>query len=497
MNTDSLYWQRLSPWAIALFATAGLVDKLKFGIYVIPVAFTGAMDDLPPGWWLAALALLLAHTALLSWLRWWRFHYALDQSQQQFELRTGALFKTEQRIPLDRIQNVRIDQPLPMRAIGKVNLIIETAGSRGSEATLFAIAVPEAQQLKQQLVPATVPPSASGPAPASDSLRRTPAQLFVHGICFNNLTWLAVVLGPLLSQSDWFVDEQWLAQHPHLATGASALMPDTPHAMVLVVTLLLLLCYLLLSLTSGLACLLKYHPYRLSFGNARLQRTGGVITKQQDLMQTHRIQSLQLRQSALARMAGLWLLTLKQVQGSGHDANQGNAMHLPALSGTETQTNLDRIDPRFRLPTRWTTIHRFWLWRRIGWSSLAVLTSTAVVATVTELNGLHSAALLLVIWPVFVVAWWLRWRQWGFAADACGLWIRQGLFGHSLTLLPWSKWQSIASVQTPAMKSRQLMTLRLSLASGRHLLPCLDQQQAEAIMQQGLNQVRGDHRPWL
>ncbi|WP_028111752.1 PH domain-containing protein [Ferrimonas kyonanensis] len=497
MKADSLLWRRLSPWAIAVFSTAGLIDKLKFGIYVIPVAFTGAMDGLPKAAWLTALMLLLVHTLALSWLKWWRFHYALDQAQQRFELRTGALFKTEQRIPLARIQNVRIDQPLPLRIIDKVNLIIETAGSQGSEATLFAISGSEAQALKLQLVPATLSTPTSAPAPACDALRRTPAQLFVHGVCFNNLTWLAVVLGPVLSQSDWLIDEQWLAQNPQWTTGTSVLMPETPLSVALVAALFLLLCYLLLSLASGLACLLKYHPYRLSFGDARLQRTGGVITRQQDLMQTHRIQSLQLRQSGLARIAGLWLLTLKQVQGSGHDANHSNAMHLPALSETETQTSLTRIDRRFRLPEQWTAIDRFWLWRRIGWSSLALLTLTALVAAITDLSVLQLALLLVGLWPAVAMACWLRWRHWGYASDACGLWIRHGLLGQSLTLLPWSKWQSVTTVQTPAMTSRQLMTLRLSLASGRYLLPCLSQQQAETIMAQGLEQVRGDHRQWL
>ena len=78
---------------------------------------------------LAVLAVLLALTAVyyLSW----RFH-TLRITGDDVEVRSGILFRTHRRAPLDRVQGVNLIRPMVARLLGMAKLEVVGAGTDGN-----------------------------------------------------------------------------------------------------------------------------------------------------------------------------------------------------------------------------------------------------------------------------------------------------------------------------------------------------------------------------
>ncbi|WP_417347080.1 PH domain-containing protein [Ferrimonas sp.] len=498
MSNDD-QWHRLSPWAVVAFSANGLLDAAKLGIYVLPVAFTGALAKLPDFWLPLAIGLMSLHILLSSALQWLRFRFQLDEQQQRFRIRSGALFRKKQELPLARIQNVRLEQPLPMRLIGKVNLVVETAGSGEKEAVLCAVDPGAAARLKARLVPAAKEPE-QGDAdcePAQpDSLRRPPMQLFFHGFCFNQLAWLMLFLGPLLGQLDNYPWWEWLEAHPVTAQWATSAASLGPGMLVLGALLLLTLLYLLLSLLSGLVSLVKFHPYRLTLEPERLQFSGGTLHRMQDLLLKRRIQSLTLSQSPLARLVGLWAIALKQVSGSESGERLRGSLTIPSVRDEERHALVRESVGRVSLPEQWNPISPFWRNLRLAWIvglSLALALPVASLNTGTD----NTWSIPLLVGMAILAAIELKWRHHGFQLQADGLWLRQGMLGQQWHYLPLDKCQSITLTQTPGLRKRGLANLTLFLASGKQTLPAIPLDQAQELAGNILGRIRQDQKNWL
>ncbi|BDY04614.1 PH domain-containing protein [Ferrimonas sp. YFM] len=498
MNPDT-QWHRLSPWAVAAFSANGLLDAAKLGIYVLPVAFTGALAKLPDFWLPLAITLMSLHILLSSALQWLRFRFQFDEQQQRFRIRSGALFRKKQELPLARIQNVRLEQPLPMRLIGKVNLVVETAGSGEKEAVLCAVDPKAATRLKARLIPATESAEeeeTSAEHSPIDQLSRSPLQLFLHGFCFNQLAWLMLFLGPLYGQLDQYPWWEWLEAHPVTGQWTTLAAGLSPAMLLLGATLLLVLLYLLLSLLSGVVSLLKFHPYRLSLEPERLQFSGGTLHRMQDLLLKRRIQSLTLSQSPLARLVGLWAITLKQVSGSGSGESARSSLTIPSVKVEERHALVQESMGSVPLPERWSPISAFWRNLRLAWL-LGLSLSLSLLVAIFPIGTEHAWAVPLLVGLVFMAVIELKYRHHGFQVQTDGLWLRQGMLGQQWHYLPLQKCQSITLTQTPGLRRRKLVNLTLFLASGKQTLPAIPLDQAQQLAGCVLNRIRQDTDNWI
>lgn len=498
MNHDA-QWHRLSPWAVVAFSANGLVDAARLGLYVLPVAFTGALARLPDFWLPLAVGLMSLHILLSSALQWLRFRFQFDEQQQRFRIRSGALFRKKQELPLARIQNVRLEQPLPMRLIGKVNLVVETAGSSEKEAVLCAVDPRAAASLKARLIPANRgpgPEASDEPPPITSQLTRKPAQLFLHGFCFNQLAWLMLALGPLFGQLDNYPWWEWLEAHPVTGQWAASAANLGPGMLFLGALLLLALLYLFLSVLSGAVSLMKFHPYRLTLEPERLQFSGGTLHRMQDLLLKRRIQSLTLSQSPLARLVGLWALSLKQVSGNESGQRLRGSLTIPSVRGQERQSLVQESLGSVPLPERWRSISPFWRNLRLGWILGMSLALAPLVGSLPIGSG-HAWVMPLLGGLTIMAGVELKWRHHGFHIQRDGIWLRQGMFGQQWHYLPLEKCQSVTLTQSPGLRKRRLVNVTLFPASGKHTLPAIPLTLAQALAGSILGRTRQDQRNWL
>ncbi|BCV35281.1 PH domain-containing protein [Shewanella sp. SE1] len=487
-------WHSLSPWAIISFSLSSLKHFLSNGYALVPILYTGWQQGFDSVWLPLALVLTLVIIFAHGLLSWRKFRYRLTRGQ--LEVHSGALFRRKVELPVDRIQNVRLEQPFYFKPLRLGNLIVETAGSAKDEACLSAVTQVQAESLRRQLMKqADTDQSAATSAPPNSRLlvKKSLAELALFGLYQNNFVWFAVIAGPVLSQLEGSqLMELGLTQvfdwHQQQVSGNLLLELGF-------LVGLLLLGYLLFSLISIVAALLKYAPYRLTQEQETLQRSGGLLSHQQDILKQHRIQLISLQQPLLARWLKRWTLSFKQVKGHEVEGGSNHHMLVPSLGSGEVHRLLKRLNQRSskadRIPNRWHPIHPSWFYYRALWCLTPASLTWAFWGLTTEVW------LLLLAGVMAVPALYLRYRQWGFWRIENDLWIHKGILSHSWLLVSLNKVQHLQLIQSRGQKRRGLASLKLGLASGELTLPAIPLAKAQDIAAQTLGLIAHDHSNWI
>lgn len=98
------------------------------------------------------LAAIVVAIAIIAYLKYRNFTFYLDNSNQEFVIHSGILNKSRLALPLDKIQQVNINQSLIQKIIGVHSLEVDTAGSGNQEVSIRAITHELALSLKARLL---------------------------------------------------------------------------------------------------------------------------------------------------------------------------------------------------------------------------------------------------------------------------------------------------------------------------------------------------------
>ncbi len=198
-TADADGWRRLHPFSpllrggLALIVIAGIIIA-NFRDRIIEVFFAeqlwesgelqGVVEEQDmfdylarEGLLLVALAVVLGVILLVVVFSWvaWRFHtYRITESA--VEGRSGVVFRTHRRAPLERIQSVNLQRPLLARALGLTKIEVLTAG-QGGKVELSYLGHRDAKIVREQILRRAAAtrrraagPAAASPAVAADAL---------------------------------------------------------------------------------------------------------------------------------------------------------------------------------------------------------------------------------------------------------------------------------------------------------------------------------------
>ncbi|MCL1092761.1 PH domain-containing protein [Shewanella kaireitica] len=501
MSNKFAEWSSLSAWSIISFTLFAIKLLLSNGYALIPLVYTGWKQGFSSPW--VILVALLSVLLILSFsvLQWLKFRFKIDA--HKLNIKHGIIFKKVDEIPFNKIQNVRLQQPLYFRPMGLYSIVVETAGSKGNEAELSALDYKEALALKKRLMTEQEQhsPTSSNDVGASTAeiqhntvVRKSFKELVLFGLYQNNAIWLAVILGPLFGQVDWESMENLQSVQAFWAwydvNIAISFILQAAFAL-----LALTLFYLLFSILSMTSAVLKYFPYRLSRSGNTLHRTGGIIAKQNDALAIKRIQVVKLYQPLVGRLFQRWTVYFQQVKGHEIEQRGSSNMLVPTMSRRDIAKLLPKLKgieaTSTTQPKAYQHIHLGWFWRR-------GLLPLLVPAINTYFHGLDIfTEILWIAASLFCIGIYLRYRQYGYVIDGDNLWFHSGLLGHSWQLVALSKVQHVAMSQTPSQKRSQLANLEIGLASGSIKLPYISVIDARYIAERSLSLVHNDHRNWI
>lgn len=302
---------------------------------------------------LGGLVLFAAVWILYGWLAWRRMAYAYDF--ESVYMKSGIVFRQEQKVRLDRIQSIDITKPLIARLVGLAELRITSAASSAFRIGFLSEAA--ANQLRNEILaraagvvtqatvtqPGGVPVQTAVPGMPLATDPVTGAAFAGDPVTGQNLTGEAptpagqpaqtqpAVL-PVLAQE---APEQIIYQVPPQRTIAAALLSVIP-----LLALLIVIAMLVLFLTGNGSIALTMLPALFGFGPFAWNRFVGEygftaansadgIRVRQGLLETKaqtippgRVQAIRLRQGLLWRKLGWWRADLN-IAGQGLGENNG------------------------------------------------------------------------------------------------------------------------------------------------------------------------------
>ncbi|MCL1141889.1 PH domain-containing protein [Shewanella gaetbuli] len=498
-------WQALSPWSIISFVASVFKAMLSNAYALIPIFYAGWSNDIPLLWVIEGGLLLLVLLSLFAFLQWTKFRFRISASQ--LDVKQGILFTKTDEIPLSRIQNIRYEQPFYFRPLDLATLVIETAGSSKDEAKLAALDAKQAQTLKLQLLQLSSAkeqttadniPQRSTIDNHQPIIKRSLGDLILFGLYQNNFIWFAIIAGPVMGQIEW----EKVAESAVIQSIFDWAIQVTHNNIILQTSLfmsLIVIGYIVFSMISILASVLKYHPYSLDKRQQTLQRSGGVIAHQQDALAIKRIQLIHFHQPLLARILKIWTIYLKQVKGSEIEQKTQKHMLIPSVRPAEISSLFQKLpslnQDEITLPNEYHPIHIDWFYKRvwlpfmpfvlllIGWLTTAVDKELLVVSFVAAMLG---AGLLF-----------LRFKQWGYVIEKHAIWQRTGLLGADWKRIPFDKIQHVTLTQTASQKKQQLAYVQLGLASGLINIPYIELSVANKITARSLNAVAKQYKQWI
>lgn len=329
--------ERLLEWVLPIFA-----PRLPDGeIPPDPVDYILSHDLL-----LTALLAILGVLVLLVVVFGlsWRFH-TFRITDDDVEVRSGVLFRTHRRAPLDRVQGVNLTRPMVARLFGLAKLEVVGAGSDGN-VKLEYLTTSNAETIRADILRlASGRRLGAAGAPAAPAGTRMHQAASVVG---------AGITGLIDGDDQDATEPESVVRIPHGRLIGSRLLSGTTLA------LLVLAVVVIVGAVVGTPWILfTFVPMLLGFGayfvrsitralrysiapvSSGVRITFGLFTTVTEILPPGRIHAVEVRQSLLWRPFGWWSITVTRL--SGRSSTDTTSDQFASVLPVGTRADVERV----------------------------------------------------------------------------------------------------------------------------------------------------------
>ncbi|MCF2950091.1 PH domain-containing protein [Paraglaciecola aquimarina] len=516
IGTDdhSANWQQLSPIAILYFTASSFKQIFSNAFYLIPVLALNYKSIIQhPYIWIPSILGLVAILIVFAVLSFKVYRFRLTDNN--IEIRSGVISKKHLNLPFERVQNVKIEQPLYYRFSGHACLQLDTAGSAKNEAKIIALKLELAEKLKSQILQHTKQSkpigeskfASSQTSPSNNTTEttlntRSLSDLIIHGITSNRIWIFLGGLAPFFDDIATHIGD-WANK---LGMDFKALFSLQTHSMLevgLYALSLTILIMLILVSFSVIGSIISFYGYTLNKLDDRYIRRSGLLTKHEVSMRLSRLQMVVRKQDWLDLILKRINLKFEQnssIENSMNASAATNKIIVPSVKLNECQDLIDDAYPQNKLAQLinqqgFISISKRFIARNIVliWMPIWI-----VASLICWFN--HQAILILItttLLALFSGLTVLRWRRWGIAQDQNFIYIRKGLIGVDYYCFPTFKVQQTKFLQTELMKRRELASVKFVLASGALKIPLISQELAFGLINDCLFKVESSKKSWM
>ncbi len=382
-------------------------------------------------------------------LQYLRFSYRI--TPQQIIIQSGVINRQNRSIPIERIQNVEIEQRLLARLMNLAQVRIETAGSASTEASIEYVQLDQAHKIRSAV--RAYQRAATG---AEQTTEATPedveadretlfsmslSRVLLAGAFRFSLFYLAIIFSILQ-----FVDPETLTNWLLRSEGRVDQFMDTMYDSPLLTGLVTVVVAALLGWLSGiLITLSRYYGFTLWAEEGKLRKRHGLFTLTEGTIPIAKVQVMIVQTTPLMRYFGWYSL---EVQTMGLNADQqGQRMVAPFARWDTVMRLAERVKP-FDLPETFDrvsplTIRRHFF-RRLG----VLLAGLAPTLYFWPSGWWHPYGVALPWWalltiPLIGVAAYLHYYYHRYRIGHDGLYVRRGVLRHYLWIMPINRYQVV------------------------------------------------------
>ncbi len=464
-NVAALLEGRLHPMTLVL----GLIGSLrKLIIPAVPILLMGNKFR-----WggIGLFGLMLMGTVVTLLIRYFSFSYRIQG--RELVTREGLIERKERHIPLEQIQEIRIEQNLLQRVFDVVEAVIETAGGEGAEAKLSVLSRVEAERLRAAVAARSAAKKAAASEPSVTPETKEPVvirklslqDLVLHGLTSNHLLSALAILGAIWAFADDVLPNSiYRRLGQFLQVTAGDMLRQGLRAALFVLALGLAGALTVGLVVSVMGSVVKFFNYTLTQQGDELQRSYGLLTRHASSLPRQRIQVLKIEEGMIRRWFGLATLRA-DISGSkkqDEDDNKGRDVLLPIARRDELPALLAVFFPQLAADeTAWKQVSRLAIRRGTTVSIVILLLVVTLVCTGTRSgHGLW----LLALAPVLSWINLKSYREFGYALGKQYFRTQQGWLGRATHIVPIEKSQMIVVRQSPFDRRWQLATLSVDTA---------------------------------
>lgn len=385
-------------------------------------------------------------------LRYISFRYGVRDGA--LHITSGIIQRQNRTIPIERIQNINIRQPLLHRMLGVVDLRIETASGGEAEAELSVVSMADAEAVRAALAAPREAVSQAAPVASDVVYRASLKHLILAGATQNRLgTLVAAVIGFLFWMNSFQFDNskqfgRWVRQvtdHPHLPGWAA----------ILGIAIGLLAIGWLASIV---LTVVGRYGFELTRSSGQLHRTFGLLTRHQSVFPVQRVQVLRIAAPLFQRWFGLCRISA-ETAGSFRENernDQGSNELCPILERRNADAMCRLVIDDFALDgVELESIHPLGRRRALIRMALFLVIAIGLASWLWKWKALWA---LLAVLPAAWAYAWLYFRSVGFAIAGRYFVVKHGIWTRVLEVVPLEKVQASFVRQSPLQR-------RLGLAS--------------------------------
>jgi putative membrane protein len=424
-------------------------------------------------------------------VRYLVFSYRLENGE--LITRDGIFSRTVRHIPLNRVQDIRIEQGVVHRLLKVADVHVETAGGKGAEASMSVLSRAEADRLRQAVfalthaaaaVPATAIPvagegmttaaSAATPLPPADEVVRQLSlkELILAGLTSNRMASVFVIIFAGWNLVDDILPKDRYEKLTKFLVHEVEVLSHTETGMNWPVIIAAGIGAILLGAAiSAIGSVILFHGFTLSRRGEDLHRTYGLLTRRSSSLPRKRIQLLKLEETWLRR---LLKLVAVQADTAGNrvqnpeQKNDGRDVLLPILPKAELVTVLPLIVPDLdTTEPAWQQVNKCAIRRPVKkafWFCLLASTILLAATTLFDLNTGLWMLLPMAFLPVVYLLSVLEYRNLGFALSEKFFRTRQGWLSRTTHLVPIRNTQVVVLRQSPFDRRYNVMKLQVDTA---------------------------------
>ena len=454
-------------------------------------------------------------------LQYLRFRYAV--TPEEIVIHSGVFTYKHRNIPIERIQNIDVEQSLLPRLLGLAKIKIETAGSRSTEGVIEFVELQRAHAIRESIrtyqrarKAAEEPPVLYVPGPETEHSGRisegqedvteegvetdgrtvdeahmkssgdtrgfpqdTPAEV-LHTMTLGRVLLSGVFRFSLLYIAMIFTATEYLGMEPNdvarWITGnrLEALNEALRTSPLLIVLSTILVVAVLAWITGILMNLSRFYGFRITYQDEKLHTRHGLLTVSEGTIPLKKIQALIIRTNPMMSLFGWYRLEL---QTMGFDPNDRGYRVAAPFARMPELLAIARIIRPITPPEDFLPVSRLMIRRTFVRYSVGLLILAAVTAYFWEWGPW-----LLVTLPLLYALAYQQYRYHGYQVEESHLFVRRGVFRRYTWVLPFERFQVFYLTQTVFQQRLGLQSVYIDTpGSGTTMHPeILDLPEAEA-----------------
>jgi putative membrane protein len=432
----------------------------------------------PPDTFQLWLMLLVIPSVLAAFARYWSFRLRYDEAE--LVIRSGIVFRNERHIPYHRIQNLDAVENVFHRALGVIEVRVDTGASKEPEATISVLPQAAFADMRHRVFAGRVAPPAEAAAPERPDVRgrallTLPVRelvllgflenrgLIVVG-AFYGLLWETGILGPLWDRI--FEDGAYAPGMVRNAMRTVATGGRLPIVQLAVIVSGVLVFLLLVRMLSMAWAVVRLHGFRLARVGDDLRSEFGLLTRVSATIPVRRVQSLTVREGWLYRAFSRATIRVATAGGGGHGGpeqkNRQRELLAPIIRRDELPALVQDVLPEVKLEAfDWQPPHPR-AFRRAVRPALVL----AAVFSALAIGFLKWAAVLvvplIVLWMVVGTYKYVQHLRWAVTGEVVAF--RTGWLSRSLTVVPVARIQAVRRMETPFDRRHGMGRVRIDTA---------------------------------